>query len=48
MAKVKGKIAAKVKKSGNKPKKAGSENKGGDGGIFTSKVIAIVKKKKRS
>lgn len=47
MAAVKGKVAAKVRKGSNKPKKAGSENKGGDGGIFTSKVTAIVRRKRR-
>lgn len=34
------KTKAKVK---NKPIKAGSTNRGGDGGIFTAKVILISK-----
>lgn len=39
----KGKVTAKtkVKKVKKKPIKAGSLNKGGDGGIFTEKVIKI-------
>lgn len=41
--KAKGKVKAKVSK---KPVKAGSTNKGGNGGIFTAKVIAIGKKNK--
>lgn len=40
---VKGKTKAKVKKA---PVKAGSTNRGGNGGIFTTKVIAIAKQKK--
>lgn len=43
MAKVKGKIKSSVKRN---PVKAGSTNRGGNGGIFTAKVIAIAKKKK--
>ena len=42
MAKVKGKIKSSVKRI---PVKAGSTNRGGNGGIFTAKVIAIAKKK---
>lgn len=37
----KAKIKSKVKK---KPVKSGSTNKGGDGGIFNKKTIAIVAK----
>lgn len=43
MAKIKGEIKVKAKK---KPVKAGSSNKGGNGGIFTAKTSAIVRKKK--
>ena len=39
---VKSKSKAKVKK---KPVKAGSTNKGGDGGILTTKVLVINKKR---
>ena len=43
--KVKARSKANVKrKSGNRVK-AGSTNRGGDGGIFTAKVTAIVNKK---
>lgn len=42
MAKARGKVKSKVKR---KPVKAGSEHTNTTGGIFTSKVIAIVKKK---
>lgn len=46
MAKGKIKIGAKTKaKARRTPVKAGSSNRGGNGGIFTAKVIAIVKKK---
>ena len=39
-------ITAKTKaKVSNKPVKAGSTNRGGDGGIFTAKVILISKNK---
>lgn len=38
MVRVKGKVKAKVKRKGVK---AGSQNKGGDGGIFIDKVIKI-------
>lgn len=41
MAKGKGKVKAKVKK---KPVKAGSTNKGGNGGILNEKAIKIVTK----
>lgn len=41
MVKVKGKVVASTRK---KPVKAGSTNKS-TGGIFTSKVIAIAKKR---
>lgn len=46
MAKLVGRVSATVKRSGRKGKvKAGStDNK--SGGIFTSKVIAITKKRK--
>lgn len=43
MVVVKGRIKSKVKR---KPVKAGSTNRGGNGGIFTATVAAIVKKKK--
>lgn len=43
MVKVKGKVKSSVKK---KPVKAGSTNKGGNGGILTAKTSAIVRKKK--
>lgn len=43
--KVKGKVKASVKK---KPLKSGSTNRGGDGGIFVAKTIAIVKKAKNA
>lgn len=39
---IKAKTKAKVK---NKPIKAGSTNRGGSGGIFTTKVILINKNK---
>lgn len=38
--KTKAKVSAKVR-----PVKAGSTNRGGNGGLFTAKVIAISKKK---
>ncbi len=41
--KVKGKVKVSVKK---RPLKSGSTNRGGDGGIFVAKTIAIVKKTK--
>lgn len=41
MAKAKIKTKVKAKK---KPVKAGSTNRGGNGGIFTAKIIAINKK----
>lgn len=41
-----GKVKAKAKvKSKARPVKAGSTNRGGNGGIFTTKVIAIRRKK---
>lgn len=40
------KAIASVKK--RIPIKAGSTNRGGNGGIFTTKVIAIAKKKKNN
>lgn len=40
--KVGAKTKAKVRRT---PVKAGSSNRGGNGGIFTAKVIAISKKK---
>lgn len=43
---VKANTAAKVKHKPRKPVKAGSTNRGGNGGIFTATVAAIVKKKK--
>lgn len=43
--KVKSKSKAKVKKTTRKPVKVGSTNRGGNGGVFTSKVTAIVNKK---
>lgn len=42
----KGKIKTKARVSAKvKPVKAGGTNRGGNGGIFTTKVIAISKKK---
>lgn len=46
MARVKGKVSAKARKVGKSPVKSGSTNRGGDGGIFVAKTIAIVKKTK--
>lgn len=43
---VKAKTIAKVKSRPRTPVKAGSTNRGGDGGIFTAKVVAIVNKNK--
>ena len=43
--KVKAKTKAQVKKTTGKPVKAGSTNRGGNGGVFTTKVTAIVNKK---
>lgn len=43
MVKVKGKVKPTAKK---KPVKAGSTNKGGNGGILTAKTAVIVKKKR--
>lgn len=49
MAKVKGKIAAKVKKSNKKaPVKAGSTMPRNVGGILNARVIAKTKKKKNN
>lgn len=45
-AKVTARTKAKVKRTTNKPVKAGSTNRGGNGGIFTAKVVAIVNKNK--
>lgn len=36
----------KVKRTSHRPVKAGSTNRGGNGGIFTAKVVAIVNKNK--
>lgn len=41
---VKANTTAKVKHKPRKPVKAGSTNRGGNGGIMTAKVVAIVKK----
>lgn len=46
MAKVRLKPKARITKKPRKPVKAGSTNKGGNGGIFTVKVVAIVNKNK--
>lgn len=46
MARVTARTKPKVKRTARKPVKSGSTNRGGDGGIFTAKVIAIVKKNK--
>lgn len=43
-AKVTARAKPKVKRTARKPVKAGSERNKTSGGIFTSKVIAIVKK----
>lgn len=45
-AKVVAKTKAKMKNRPRKPIKAGSTNRGGNGGIFTAKVVAIVNKNK--
>lgn len=44
------KVVAKAKTSAKKrpPIKAGSTNRGGNGGIFTTKVIAIAKQRKQN
>lgn len=44
MAKVKAKVKPNVKK---KPIKAGSQNKGGNGGVLTAKTVAIVRRKRK-
>ena len=44
--KVRSKAKVSVKRTPNKPVKAGTEREKTSGGIFTTKVIAIVKKKK--
>lgn len=44
--KVTARTKAKVKRTPRKPVKAGSTNRGGNGGIFTAKVVAIVNKNK--
>ena len=44
--KVSSKAKVSVKKTPKKPVKAGSEREKTSGGVFTTKVIAIVKKKK--
>lgn len=43
MARVTARVKPKVKRTARKPVKAGSERSKTSGGIFTSKVIAIVK-----
>lgn len=44
MARIKARTKAKVKRKASNRVKAGSERNKTSGGIFTSKVIAIVKK----
>jgi hypothetical protein len=48
MSQKKATATTKVKGVKKKPVKAGSQNKGGDGGIFTDKVIKIKLKAKAS
>jgi hypothetical protein len=46
MARITARTKPKVKRTARKPVKAGSTNRGGNGGILTAKVVAIVNKKK--
>lgn len=45
-AKVTARTKPKVRRTPRKPVKAGSTNRGGNGGIFTATVAAVVKKKR--
>jgi hypothetical protein len=46
MARITARTKPKVKRTLQHPVKAGSTNRGGNGGIFTAKVVAIVNKNK--
>ena len=46
MARITARTKPKVKRTSHRPVKAGSTNRGGNGGIFTAKVVAIVNKNK--
>lgn len=46
MARITARTKPKVKRTASNRVKAGSTNRGGNGGIFTAKVVAIVNKNK--
>lgn len=46
MARITARTKPKVKRTSHRPVKAGSTNRGGNGGIFTAKVVVIVNKNK--